>query len=332
MKDKKGKFKEKITRRFRLVIFNESSFEERFSLKITRLHIYVFAILWTVLIIAIAISVIIYTPLNEYLPGVSSSDLRRKTIVLSKQVDSLQGNIYKLESFIGTIKPLLLGNVQNLKKPLPHIEPLTIHEDANGNTHILEGLEGYKKTIASLQKKIQKKDEIVEKLNQHIHLTQNYATLDSMIPIPDMDFRKKVESEERFSIRDFKTSKKTMHFIAPVTGTITEGFNRKDKHYAVDVAVDKHTPIKAIANGVVIFTQWTMDAGYVIMIMHLNGYVSVYKHNYILNKQQGDIISAGEVIGASGSVDHFSTGPHLHFELWYKNYPVNPIDFINFEL
>jgi len=49
-------------------------------------------------------------------------------------------------------------------------------------------------------------------------------------------------------------------------------------------------------------------------------------------KEQGDFVESGEVIASSGSTGELSSGPHLHFELWYNGYPVNPSDFINFEL
>src|SRR5690606_26614292 len=117
----------------------------------------------------------------------------------------------------------------------------------------------------------------------------------------------------------------------PVNGTISESFNLKEKHYAVDLVVPKNTPIKATADGSVIFAEWTAETGYVIILEHRQGLISVYKHNGSLTKSQGDLVKAGEVIATSGNTGDFTTGPHLHFEFWNDGYPINPTNFIDFK-
>jgi murein DD-endopeptidase MepM/ murein hydrolase activator NlpD len=107
-------------------------------------------------------------------------------------------------------------------------------------------------------------------------------------------------------------------------------FDMEQKHYAVDVVAPMETPVKAVANGTVIFSEWTADTGYVIILEHEGGLLSVYKHNGSLAKQQGAIVRAGEVIASVGNTGEFTTGPHLHFELWDNGNPVNPEDFIDF--
>ena len=340
---KKPRFKEKITKKFRLLIINENSFEEYFSLRITKLIVSVVVGFLCLLIVVATVLMIAYTPLKEYLPGISSSALRKKTVLLSNQIDSLQTDIEKMQYFISVLQPLLSGEDEKLVEPLPYVKPLTIkYSDEKNQIIDTVAMEGYKNTIASLQQKLQDKNKTIEKLNEYIKIARDSATekayLDSILlhnlelSKLDVDFRDKVEREDRFNLFNFDTSKTLLTFLSPVKGTITDIFNHKNKHYAVDIASDKGTPVKAIASGTVIFTQWTADTGYVIMIMHPNEYISVYKHNYLLYRLQGDFVKAGEVIGALGSVDHFSTGPHLHFELWHKGYPVNPVDFIDFEL
>ena len=102
------------------------------------------------------------------------------------------------------------------------------------------------------------------------------------------------------------------------------------QHYAVDIAVSKGTPVKAIAKGRVLLASWTSDSGYVIIIDHGNQLLSVYKHNGSLTKKQGDLVEAQEVIAKSGSSGEFSSGPHLHFELWNDGNAIDPTNFINF--
>ena len=118
--------------------------------------------------------------------------------------------------------------------------------------------------------------------------------------------------------------------FSPASGLISEPFNSEIKHFAVDVALAKDTPIKSVAIGTVVLAEWTSDTGYVVVIKHNHGLLSVYKHNSTIEKSQGDIVQAGEVIAFSGNSGELSTGYHLHFELWIDGYPVDPTNFIDF--
>ena len=111
---------------------------------------------------------------------------------------------------------------------------------------------------------------------------------------------------------------------------MVQGFDQKTKHYAVDLVAPRGTPVKAIANGTVLFAEWTTETGYVIILEHQEGITSVYKHNGSLSKVQGDMVKAGEVIGSIGNTGELTTGPHLHFELWRKGKPVDPQNYIDF--
>ena len=68
-----------------------------------------------------------------------------------------------------------------------------------------------------------------------------------------------------------------------------------------DQLYEKGTPVKATADGTVIFSGWTTETGYVIILKHSNNYISVYKHNGNLLKEQGDFVKSGEVIATVGS-------------------------------
>ena len=95
--------------------------------------------------------------------------------------------------------------------------------------------------------------------------------------------------------------------------------------------LEENKPIKSIADGTVIFSEWTAQTGYVIIIRHNYGFMSVYKHNSNLSKKQGELVLAGEVIASAGNTGEYSTGWHLHFELWLEGYPMDPVKFLNFE-
>ena len=147
----------------------------------------------------------------------------------------------------------------------------------------------------------------------------------------DSLLREKVDKEDKYNL--FESARTSANFVLfpPVNGTISEGYNAEEKHYAVDLVVPKESPVKATADGTVIFAEWTTETGYVIIIEHSEGLLSVYKHNSSITKSQGDLVKAGEVIAISGNTGEFTTGPHLHFELWSNGYPINPTNFIDFK-
>src|SRR5690606_16631736 len=88
--------------------------------------------------------------------------------------------------------------------------------------------------------------------------------------------------------------------------------------------------IKSVAMGTVIFTDWTPDTGFVTIIQHQRGMISVYKHALTVYKKMGDVVKKGEVIAAVGNTGELTTGPHLHFELWIDGTPVDPQQYIVF--
>ena len=116
----------------------------------------------------------------------------------------------------------------------------------------------------------------------------------------------------------------------PVKGKVSQKFNVEEKHFGIDIVLKENYPVKAVLDGRIIFSEWTAETGHVIIIKHPKELLSIYKHNSSLTKKQGDLVVAGEVIANAGDTGEFSTGPHLHFELWLSGYPINPIDFIDF--
>ena len=147
----------------------------------------------------------------------------------------------------------------------------------------------------------------------------------------DSLFREKIDRETRFAILDNSKNKVNIVFFAPITGNISQDFDATSKHFAVDIVAQTGTPVKAISDGTVIFSGWSAEAGYVIILKHNKEYISVYKHNGNLLKQQGDFVKSGEVIASVGSTGELSTGPHLHFELWKGGYAINPSNLIDFK-
>tara|TARA_X000000950_G_scaffold22874_2_gene24510 strand:+ start:495 stop:1322 length:828 start_codon:yes stop_codon:yes gene_type:complete len=149
--------------------------------------------------------------------------------------------------------------------------------------------------------------------------------------IEDSILRAEVEAEESISLNsNLKEKKLSSFFIKPVDGLITEGFNKKIGHFGVDVVSKKGAFISSIDDGTVLFSSWTHEFGYALIIKHQSGFISFYKHNSEVFKSKGDYVKSGETIAIIGNSGKYSTGPHLHFELWKGSSPVNPMNYILF--
>ena len=149
--------------------------------------------------------------------------------------------------------------------------------------------------------------------------------------VEDSILRAEVEAEESISLNsNLKEKKLNSFFIKPVDGLITEGFNKKIGHFGVDVVSKKGAFISSIDDGMVLFSSWTHEFGYVLVIKHQNSFISFYKHNSEVFKSKGDYVKSGEAIAIIGNSGKYSTGPHLHFELWKGSSAVNPVNYILF--
>ncbi len=146
----------------------------------------------------------------------------------------------------------------------------------------------------------------------------------------DSLLRSKVEQEDKYNFSININANESFLFFPPVSGYISQKFDPSKKHFAIDIVAKENEPVKSVADGAVIFSEWSSDTGYVIILEHEQGYLSVYKHNESLNYVQGDMVKAGDIIGTIGNTGEYSTGYHLHFELWNDGYPLDPQDFINF--
>ncbi|TMM30641.1 M23 family metallopeptidase [Polaribacter aestuariivivens] len=282
---KKGKLKQKLTDKYRLVVLNENTFEERFSLKLSRLNVFVLGGIFSILLIALTTVLIAFTPIKEYIPGYSSSQLKADAVKLTFEADSLKNKLADLENYTNALRPVLTGEIAP-------------------------------EEVDSIQTEI---------AQNTINEEMLYASKEDSL------FREKIERETRFSILNNSQNKNNIVFFAPLNGSISQNFDANSKHFAVDIIAKTGTPVKATADGTVIFSGWSAETGYTIILKHNNDYISVYKHNGNLLRQQGDFVKSGEVIATVGSTGELTTGPHLHFELWSGGYAVNPTNFIDFK-
>lgn len=291
----KKKLVRKLLHKYRLVILNEDTFEERFSFRLSRLNVFVTAGFLTIILIVLTALLIAFTPLREYIPGYSSSELKREALMLSFKVDSLEHTIEKNNQYFSSIQQILRGD-----------DPTEQEENTRelASSSSTDPVPAPEVTLEDLDLSPSKTDSIL---------------------------RKEVEKSEKYNIFESKSEASGFKLFKPVSGIVSQPFNVKEQHFGIDISLDENTSIKAVERGIVIFAEWTLETGFVIIIKHDGELISIYKHNLSLTKKQGDYVKKGEVIAFSGNTGEYTTGPHLHFELWKDGNPLNPSDFFEFE-
>ncbi len=283
-KKEKNAFTEKLRSKYRLVILNDDTFEEKLSLKLSRLNVFFVLGVAVIVLISSTVLLIALTPLKEYIPGYSSTQLRRQAIELQLSADSVKTELAYNQRYLLNLKNIINGN--------------PIHD--------------YSDTTIS--------DSIIQ------------YELNRQISHRDAELRALVEEEEKFNLlsQSDKIPVGSGSFFNPIKGLITDSFSLEKTHLGIDIVGKPNEIIKSIQDGIVVFTDWTAEGGYVLLIQHPADYISVYKHNSALLKQQGSLVKAGEPIAIIGNSGEQSTGPHLHFELWYRGNAVNPTDYLAF--
>jgi murein DD-endopeptidase MepM/ murein hydrolase activator NlpD len=168
-------------------------------------------------------------------------------------------------------------------------------------------------------------------INYNQDTTKNYKAINFSTSPEDSTLRARIENEERYNLNLGPASPESilslarLHFFPPVKGIISGKFDVSHKHFGTDIVTKPKALVSSALDGTVIFTGWTMETGFVIEVQHPNNIVSVYKHNEALLRETGDLVSAGEAISVVGdSGELYTSGPHLHFEIWYKGTPLDP--------
>ena len=146
------------------------------------------------------------------------------------------------------------------------------------------------------------------------------------------EFRRQYEENEKYNLTTIASRPDVTGLVMfrPTRGMISSHFDMDRKHFGTDIAANPNESVLATMDGTVILSTYTAETGYLIGVQHNQDFVSVYKHCGSLLKKEGDVVKGGEAIALVGNSGTLSTGPHLHFELWYKGHPVNPEKYIVF--
>ena len=282
----------KLNRRYDFLMRHDESKKEILGFKLNLLNLVLVIIGIALLLIIITTFIIAFTPLREYIPGYTDTNLNREVYLLSLRADSLEKEMQKKDVYFDNLKKIVEGYdfaADSALASLSIYEPLP---------------KGVTDTI-TLKKSVQ--DSILraeyEAQNQYNLFGEDY-------------------------LPPAKPSSLVKNFFVPLNGTILNAFNAEKGHLGVDISSDRDQVINATLEGTVVFSTWSINNGYCIGIQHSDGYFSVYKHNATLLKKEGDYVKAGEAIAILGKSGESEEYEHLHFELWHNGIAVNPADYM----
>ena len=132
-KTNKKKLQKKLLHKYRLVVLNEDTFEERFAVKLTRLNVFFLSSLAAIILVILTTLLIVFTPLREYIPGYSSTALQKQALDLDSKTESLLKSINMNDAYINSLKSVLRGEVSAVV-----INKDSIFKAAQADTDVLE--------------------------------------------------------------------------------------------------------------------------------------------------------------------------------------------------
>jgi murein DD-endopeptidase MepM/ murein hydrolase activator NlpD len=266
---------------------------------LTLLNIYIAISSLIFLVAAIAVVLIFFTPIKTMVPGYGDPSEDPAYMELYRKVQDMEKQLIAYEIYTSNFQKMIMGyDSSSSDQVSPAVQPTKAYtSDLNDNQYQLPTRESGIVIMRGDSGNTYKDPEEMVLLSQ----TKKVNSLDNL------------------------------YLVSPVTGTVSSIFDPGIDHYGVDVLAPKDTPVKSILDGYVITSDWTLETGNTIGVQHADNLVSFYKHNAVLLKKVGDYIPAGEAIALVGNTGKFSSGPHLHFELWQNGLPVDPLNYINFK-
>lgn len=283
--------------RHRFVVMDEETYREKFSFQLTGINIFVTVGVIVIIFVLLTFLLIAFTPLRELIPGYTNPRLSQQAFQNALVIDSLEHKLSIQEQQLHDIKAIMTG-----EDP----DALRLRQGSN---------------LAA------DKEEDASNSQPYRHSKE-----DSLL-------RQDVENADEYSLRaptatsaaNAPQETPSMQlFFTPLKGKVVAPFDSKIKHYGVDIAGAANEAVMAALGGIVIFSGFTVETGYVIALQHPGNYISVYKHNSALLKHEGDMVRASEPIAYLGNTGEQTSGPHLHFELWLNGTAVNPLQYISF--
>ncbi len=277
---------------FRLVLINPETFEEKKAYVLTNMGVLLAVLSALFIIIGLTTSLIFFTGIRTLVPGYADIEQHPELMRLNEDFRLIEEELIAQRAYTENFRKILVGEIE-----MPEIS-----EEIN---------EEFPDSLLTVERIAE--DELLRK---EIELDKQIA---------QSGILSKSGQPGTYDISLDQT-----YLIPPISGSVSASFDPKIDHFGADITAPKNTPIKAVKDGFVFLADWTLETGHTIGIQHANNVISFYKHNSSLLKKTGDMVKSGEAIAIIGNTGTHSSGPHLHFELWYKGLPVNPEEYLSF--
>ncbi len=279
--------KKKLATKYRLSIINETNFEELKRVRVSQFHGILLLLGLIFIVSAITTIIIFYTPFREYVPGYPDVEFRRQVLRNTLAVDSAEQEMAKQVKFLEAIKLVIEGKA-------------SVDDNIQSDT------------IGS------KPGDIANKA---------LVKIDFKMSESDSLFMKRVEDEEQYNLQVIKRSKELagVVFTRPIaTGVVVSHFNAVKNHFTMEISALPNTPVMSLTSGTILYTGYTNEDGNVVIVLHQNNYISIYKHLDRVLKSTGNSVESGEAIGIIGNSDNTPSGQILSLSVLQNGSPVNP--------
>ena len=274
--------------RFTIVLVPDEDASKAKNFRLALWQLVTGLITFAIVAVGFVLLILIYTPVGQVFP-LSNPGLENKygkeLISLNQRMTSLMEQLVELRAYNIKLRRAMGENVAVSDSGIVKTVPRAAGTEKN---------------------KIDREEQVAAKVQPLMSPEQQMITARSM----------KLETDAKITV--------SFPAILPTEGYMTRGFEPEHNHFGLDIAGKTGNLIVAAADGNIVFSGWTYDDGYIVIISHASGFMSFYKHNQSLLKSSGSFVRRGEPIAILGNSGTTSSGPHLHFEIWRDGVPVDP--------
>jgi len=286
--------------KFRFVIKNDDTYQEKWSLLLTPKKIFVLTTCSILLLITLTTLLIALTPLRYYIPGYTNPQDLHNYQEISTRIKSLEREYTINEKYIEMLTHILNENIMEDEDEEIKVEEL--------NRAALE-----------------KENMPVEEIDKRV---KAYETLEEEVEMIYAKISEMPANSGVFVPLTKRINNRSPLFLPPTYGMVVSEFDIMQKKYGIMIKNAKNTTVNSVADGTIIYSGFDPKNGNSVVIQHAGNIITVYKNNQFLLKTTGNKVKAGEPVAKMGNMDFNSQDGILIFEIWYNGISVNPLDYI----
>ena len=286
--------------KFRLVIKNDDTHQEKWSLLLTPKKTFVLLICSILLLITFTTLLIAFTPLRYYIPGYTDPEELHNYQAIASKMTSLEKNYSINKEYMEMLTQMLRDDIIEEEDVVVKVEEL--NKTALEKEDIpVEEIDKRKKAYETLEEEV----EVI-----YAKISEMPANAGVSVPLTK------------------RMNNRSPLFLPPTYGLVISEFDIVQKKYGIMIKNVKNTIVSSVADGTVIYSGFDPKNGNTIVIQHTGNIITLYKNNQSLLKTVGSKVKAGEPIAKTGNMDLDSQDGILIFEIWYNGVPVNPLDYL----